>query len=50
LDFTKIGLPNNHLLLDWDVIEGKESPNMKEQVAVLKKRGMSEAEIKYILA
>jgi hypothetical protein len=38
LEYPKIGLTDNYLLLDWDIIEGRESPNMKAQVEVLKNR------------
>ena len=49
-DFEDIWMIDNYQLLDKDVISGKLSPNMYEQIKALKERKRTKAEIKKILS
>lgn len=48
-DFERIWMPDNNKLIDWAVVTGAVSPNMQSLVKELKKRGLSNNEIKRTL-
>lgn len=49
VNWEHLGMPNNYLLIDKDVANGK-CPNMAQFVKELKNMGMTHAEIKYYLS